>query len=98
MADLTRDTGEETFLRYLENLEGSQPSTASDLLPVGMVSGDLYSKAQLVILNQYAWQIRNMSDHADVIEFGSSKMVARGPLNDAVDILEIQMDTKLDEG
>lgn len=98
IAEMTRETGEETFLRYLENLEGSSPSTDSDPLPVGMRSGDLFSKAQLEIVNQYAWTIKNESDHAAFIEFGTSKMAAREPLNDAVDILERQMDAKLDEG
>lgn len=93
--EMTSRTGEATFQKYQDNLQGSQPSTDENLLPVGMVSGDLYSKAQLTV-NDYSWGIENQSDHAGFIEYGTSKMVARAPLQDAMNSFEEDVQDDID--
>lgn len=93
---MTSDLGDELYLRYLENLEGAVPSTADNPLPVGIRSGDLFEKAQLINVNRFAFSVINTSDHAGFIEDGTEKMVARHPLQDAVDIMESQMDVEMD--
>jgi hypothetical protein len=96
IADMTDELGSELYFRYIENLEGSVPSTESSPLPVGIRSGDLIGNAQYVKINQYAFQMVNYSEHAAFIEDGTSKMAPRHPLQDAVDIMEKQMGTELD--
>jgi len=96
VAAMTDELGTETYLRYIENLEGAVPSTAENPLPVGIRSGDLIGQAQLIRLNQYAFEVTNSSGHAGFIEDGTEKMVARHPLQDAVDILEIRTKAEMD--
>lgn len=97
MSNLTQDTGETMLLRYQENLEGTVPSTASDPLPVGMRSGDLYDGANLRQINQYAFELSNDVDYSGWIEMGTEHMAPRHPLQDAVDITESEMDVTLDD-
>jgi hypothetical protein len=99
IADMTEDLFETTLLRYIENLSGGSPSTDEAPLPVGIESGDLlghaWSDSQLT--NQYAFELKNNSDHAAYIEFGTSKMAPRAPLQDAVDVLERETGQRLED-
>lgn len=99
LANMTQELFDETLLRYIENLSGSVPSTAADPLPVGIVSGDLIEHAwsDSKVTGENSFELRNESDHAAFTEFGTEKMEPRHPLQDAVDILESQMNAKLDE-
>ncbi len=99
IADLTDDLFETTLLRYIENLSGGAPSTDASPLPVGIESGDLIGHAwsDSRIVNQYAFEIKNESDHAAFIEFGTVKMAPRAPLQDAVDVLERETGARLDD-
>lgn len=100
ISQATSDLFDLTLQKYVDNLSGGQPSTDSAPLPVGIDTGDLLGHAEQDshMLNQYAFEIRNDSDHAGYIEFGTEKMqVARAPLQDAVNQLESEMDTVLDD-
>ena len=87
-AKLTKTLGETTLRWYQENLSGNWPSTASSPLPVGVVTGDLLGKASMRMSGIFKFFVENTSDHAAYIEFGTSKMVARRPLWDAIQSLE----------
>lgn len=84
---MTAEVGQEGFAEYQANLSGGQPSTAANPLPVGVVSGELLGAATLT-LETMAATISNPCNHAAYIEFGTSKMVARKPLWDAVQKME----------
>lgn len=95
----TEDLFDLTLSAYTDNLSGGGPSTDSSPLPVGIVSGDLLSHAEMdsKIINQYAFEIRNDSDHAGYIEFGTEKMEARAPLADAIRQLEEATQNRMDD-
>jgi hypothetical protein len=84
ITQLTRDTGQKVHTKYVENLSGTQPSMAADPLPVGVVSGELRSKAKSVQVNQYRVDEVNDAPHSGWIEHGTAKMAPRRPLGDAV--------------
>lgn len=98
IADLTTDLFETTLLRYIENLSGGAPSTDESPLPVGVESGDLIGHAwsDSRQTNQYGFELKNDSDHAGFIEFGTVKMAPRAPMQDAVDVLERETGARLD--
>jgi hypothetical protein len=97
MAGMTRDLGDDMLQLYRDNLEGSEPSTAANPLPVGMRSGDLYAGATLSVTNQYAFSLYNDTPWAGFIENGTVKMAPRLPLANTVETVEQYMDVTLDE-
>lgn len=99
LASMTQELFDDTLLRYIENLSGATPSTAADPLPVGIDSGDLIGHAwsDSQVTGENSFQLKNDSDHAGPVEFGTEHMEPRRPMGDAVDILESQMNAKLDE-
>lgn len=88
---MTKDLMNAHHALYVVNLSGTKPSTASSPLPVGVVTNDLRSKAEKRQINQYSYEIKNDSDHAEHIEFGTQKMVARRPLQNASEQIEKQV-------
>lgn len=72
---------------YVANLSGAVPSSDESPLPVGVQSGELLQGAREGSrqLNSWAFEQANSAPHAGHIEFGTSKMLPRRPLADAVD-------------
>ena len=70
---------------YRDNLSGSVPSTASQPLPVGVRTGDLRAGVQQKQINQYRMDIINEVHYSGWIEHGTRKMVARRPLQHAIE-------------
>jgi hypothetical protein len=84
---MTKKLGRKLHERYVANLSGDVPSTTARPLPVGVVSGDLRSKAKLRQINQFAFVEENTSDHAAFIEVGTRHITPRRPLGEATDYL-----------
>ena len=70
---------------YRDNLSGSKPSTAAQPLPVGIVTGELHGSVEEKQINQYRMDIINTAPHSGWIEHGTRNMVARRPLQDAIE-------------
>lgn len=85
LSDWTKELGDEFLQAYQDNLSGSSPSTADSPLPVGIRTGELIAGATLTQTNQFSFQITNTSDHAGEIEYGTSVMAPRRPLQDVID-------------
>lgn len=97
ISEMTDALAATTFQSYLNNLEGSVPSTTANPLPVGIDTGDMLANAQLIRTNQYAFQIVNYSEHAGFIEDGTKYITPRRPLQNAVDKLEEAVPGDMDE-
>lgn len=85
---MTRALSNILHAQYVANLSGIEPSTSARLLPVGVRTGLLRSRAKQVIINQYAFAEENDTPYAGYIEWGTVKMVARAPMRDAKQRLE----------
>jgi hypothetical protein len=85
---MTRSLMDTHHDRYVENLEGSVPSTTARPLPVGMVTGELRASARKRQLNQFSYKIWNDAGHAGFIEDGTQYMTPRRPLGDATDQID----------
>ena len=88
--EMTTELGAEALELYKQNLNGGNPSTDSDPLPVGVRTGELLAGARLVITNQYAFKLTNDVPYAGFLEDGTSKMAPRHPLQNAVDVMSIR--------
>ena len=95
IAALAKSEGNETLENYQKNLSGSQPSTSSSPLPVGIVTGELRSSASIVI-NDKSFVIFNSAEHAGWIELGTVKMAPRRPLGDAFGKLDRRILKRMD--
>lgn len=70
---------------YRDNLSGNVPSTAEQPLPVGVRTGDLLAGVETKQINQYRMDIINEVHYSGWIEHGTRKMVARRPLQAAIE-------------
>jgi hypothetical protein len=85
---MAKKSGWAVLDNYKKNLRGSEPSTAERPLPVGRRTGRLYEGAQ--IQNKPSafrdqWTVFNETPYSGWLEFGTSKMVPRRPLQVAVE-------------
>jgi hypothetical protein len=94
---MTRSLSEELHENYVENLSGVEPSTNERLLPVGVRSGTLRSRAKAVIINQYAFREENDTPWAQYIEWGTRYMTARAPMRAAKEKMERSVPGKMGE-
>ena len=94
---MTKDMLEIVHQLYVDNLSGTQPSTASRPLPVGVRSGKLRDGAEKRQINQYAGEVVNDVEYSGFIEIGTSKMAPRRPLANAVDLAGGMVPGRMDQ-
>lgn len=98
ISQMTNDLFDFVKSKYIDNLSGTSPSTSANPLPVGIDTGDLISHAEQDshLLNQYAFQLANYSGHSDIIEFGTTYITPRLPMQDAINQLELELQIEMD--